>query len=317
MWRHVFEPNERDHAFALLGSPAAAVERVTVDRWRVDACPHHGPSLAFTPDGTRHAVWFNEVDGEGRVFYARLGDSQPQAVRQLPAGANHADIAASGNRLAVAWKRFDGSMTRVESWISRDGGRHFSPGPTLQTAMDSDQPRLVGSAHDILLVWRREDGVAVRHLLGAGEGIISAAPAAAGHDRLPARLEPFDRDTLADIERSHAGKPFWLVLWDLECAYCVKSLTHLAQAQRADPDLTVVTITTDPISAADEINARLAQLGVKSEAYAFSGASREALRYAIDPAWLGEKPRAYRYDATGKREAISGVIELPTALAER
>jgi hypothetical protein len=47
---------------------------------------------------------------------------------------------------------------------------------------------------------------------------------------------------------------------------------------------------------------------VKSDAYAFAGAPHEALRFAIDPAWLGEKPRAYRYAADGSREAISGVL---------
>ncbi len=68
----------------------------------------------------------------------------------------------------------------------------------------------------------------------------------------------------------------------------------------------------DPLSA-DEIAARLAQLGVRSEAYAFGDAPREALQYAIDATWLGEKPRAYRYGRDGQREAISGVIQLPTS----
>ena len=53
----------------------------------------------------------------------------------------------------------------------------------------------------------------------------------------------------------------------------------------------------------------LAELGVRSEAYAFAPMPAEALRYAIDPEWAGEKPRAYRYSAQGTREAITGVIE--------
>jgi hypothetical protein len=35
------------------------------------------------------------------------------------------------------------------------------------------------------------------------------------------------------------------------------------------------------------------------------------LQYSIDATWLGEKPRAYRYGSDGKREAITGVIQLP------
>ena len=87
----------------------------------------------------------------------------------------------------------------------------------------------------------------------------------------------------------------------------------MAAAQRNDPQLKIVTIATDPIRSAAEIESRLAQLGVKSDAYAFGAAPREALQYAIDATWLGEKPRAYRYAADGKRETFSGVIQLPTS----
>ncbi len=86
----------------------------------------------------------------------------------------------------------------------------------------------------------------------------------------------------------------------------MKSLSHLAAAQRSDPQLKVVTVSTDPIESAGELSARLAQLGVRSDAYAFGDAPREASQYAIDATWLGEKPRAYLYGADGKREAISG-----------
>jgi hypothetical protein len=176
LWRHVFEPNERDHAFAFLGTPQAKVERATVDRWRVDACPHQGPSLAFGPDGTRHAVWFNQVDGQ----------------------------------------RFDGSVTKIESLLSNDAGRSFAPGPSLQTAGDSDQPRLVKAGERILVVWRNADGIAV--LAGA-------------------------------------------------------------------------------------VGSRMLVLHAVAQTH----------EYAIDATWLGEKPRAYRYDVDGKREAFSGVIQLPTS----
>ena len=56
------------------------------------------------------------------------------------------------------------------------------------------------------------------------------------------------------------------------------------------------------------LRTRLAELGVQSEAYAFASGSPESLRYAIDPKWLGEKPRAYLYAANGTRTAQSGVI---------
>jgi BNR repeat-like domain len=317
LWRHVFPPNERDHALAVLDPQRAstAITRVTFDRWRIDACPHHGPSLAISADGVRHAVWFNQQESQGRVFYGRLGATAPLGVKALPAGASHADLAVSDDTVAIAWKRFDGSVTRVESWLSSDGGQHFAPGPSLVSSGASDQPRLVNADRDILLVWRRAEGIAVKALAGtAGVKLTSASSSnRARQGTETARvLKPFTRDTLAQIERQYRGTPFWLVLWDLECTYCVKSLRNLAGAQHSHPQLKVVTITTDAMTVAPAISDRLAQLGVKSDAYAFSGAPGEALRYAIDPGWLGEKPRAYRYAADGTRETVSGVISTQT-----
>jgi hypothetical protein len=295
MWRHVFPPNERDHAFAVLqpGGKDVVIERVTFDRWNIDACPHHGPSLAIGGDGTRHAVWFNQVNGDGRVYYGRLTKSDPTGVQALPTGASHADLAVDGNNVAIVWKRFDGTATVVESWLSKDGGKQFAPGPSLKTDSASDQPRIVSKDGTTLVVWRRAEGVAVADL-----SAVSAGDA----------VKPFTRDTLRTIEQHHAGAPFWVVLWDLECVYCMKSLANVAAAQRQQPDLKIVTIATDPIAAASELRERLAQIGVQSEAYAFAGAAEEALRFSIDPAWMGEKPRAYRYSASGSRTSISGVL---------
>jgi hypothetical protein len=296
MWRHVFDGSERDHATAVLEpGRAPKLERVTFDRWRVDACPHHGPSLAFAPDGVRHAVWFDQVGGQGRVFYGRLGSEGPEAVQPLPTGASHADVAVAGQTVAIAWKRFDGSRTLVESRISRDGGQRFEPGPTLSTTEESDQPRVLAAAGETLLFWRQADRISVVPVTASSAG--------------PMTLRTFGPGSLREIEQAQRGHAFWLVLWDLECPYCMKSLRHLAAAQRLDHSVRAVTITTDPIGEAEAIQARLAELGVRSEAYAFAPMPAEALRYAIDPEWAGEKPRAYRYSAQGTREAITGVIE--------
>ena len=313
MWRHVFANSERDHAVAVLDPVRAPiVERATHDRWRVDACPHHGPGLAIARDGVRHAVWFNQVDGRGRVFYGRLAGGGPKDIRQLPAGATHADIAAAGDLLAIAWKRFDGEATRVESWISRDGGGSFSDGPSFASSSGSDQPRLVGRDVDVLLVWRRTEGVVTQAL---GESALRRVAQSQGSTEgrkagSQTVIKPFARTTLAEVERAHAGEPFWLVLWDLECTYCAKSLRNLASAQQAQPSLRAVTIATDSAEAGAALRERLAELRVVSDAYAFADESPEALRFAIDPKWAGEKPRAYRYDANGKRRAVTGVIDI-------
>lgn len=157
MWRHVFEPNERDHALAKIGPEGVAgeVSRATFDRWRIDACPHHGPSLAVAPDGTRHAVWFNEKDGEGRVFYGRLAGGRVEGQRPIGGErAMHADIGISGKHVAIVWKEFDGERTRLRAELSDDGGRNFRSIELAWTEGTSDQPRVLRRGDALLAFWR-------------------------------------------------------------------------------------------------------------------------------------------------------------------
>ncbi len=163
LWRHVFAPNERDHALVKLGADGKteAMLRATYDRWKVDGCPHHGPSLAVGASGVRHAVWFNQVNGEGRVFYGQLpqkSGEQVSAQRQVgTAGAVHADLAVSSHgadeRILIVWKRFDGELTRLEAEISEDGGQRFRAFELARSDNATDQPRIVQKRGRFFVLW--------------------------------------------------------------------------------------------------------------------------------------------------------------------
>jgi hypothetical protein len=159
LWRHVFEPNERDHAIAKLnpdGTPVT-VERATFDRWRVDACPHHGPSLAIAANGTRHAVWFDQVNGEGRIFYGRLQPHRIEGQRTVGSDrAAHADLGVHGEQVAIAWKEFDGERTVLHAELSADGGEHFKAMRLASTSGASDQPRVLQRSGIFYVFWRTE-----------------------------------------------------------------------------------------------------------------------------------------------------------------
>ena len=158
LWRHVFAPNARDHALAILapdGKPAPPV-RATFDDWRIDACPHHGPALAYAQDGTRHQVWFNVKGEEGGVYHASVSPAgvMSEPVRLGSAQAAHGDVAVDGKHVVLVWKQFDGKGTAILGKISADGGRTWNVRELARTAQASDQPRLLNTPTGIALAWR-------------------------------------------------------------------------------------------------------------------------------------------------------------------
>lgn len=173
LWRHIFAPNVRDHVLVELtpNGKLSPVTRVTFDDWRVDACPHHGPSVAYAPDGIRHQVWFNGKEDGGGIFYAATARSGKLKAPVLlgSAQASHADVAVQGKRVAVVWKQFDGKSTAILSNLSDDGGTSWRQAELARTLATSDQPHLITSASGIVLVWRTQNE-GIRAIVIAKEG---------------------------------------------------------------------------------------------------------------------------------------------------
>lgn len=161
LWRHVFAPNVRDHALASLSPSgvATAPQRATFDDWRVDACPHQGPALAYAADGTRHQAWFTVKGEEGGVYYARATPgSQPGSPVKLGSDqADHAAIAVDGNQVVLAWRQFDGKRTAIMGRISTDGGLTWRERELARTAQASDHPQLLKTRVGTALAWRTQD----------------------------------------------------------------------------------------------------------------------------------------------------------------
>lgn len=160
MWRHVFEPNIRDHALARIGADGrpGPVERVTFEDWRIDACPHHGPALAEDGRGRLHAVWFSAAPGNAGLSYGRLGDGRVEAGRRVGGeAAAHADIQAEGDRVFIAWKEFDGERTRLRALRSEDAGTRWREFDLAATNGASDHPQLLLVGGEATVFWPTED----------------------------------------------------------------------------------------------------------------------------------------------------------------
>src|SRR4029453_12237735 len=127
-WRHVFTPNVRDHALTTIGidGKTTGFRRATFDDWRVDVCPHHGPSIAADSQGALHAVWFSGAPGNTGVYYGRLEPGRVAGQRRIGGKpAEHADLAVIGDRLAIVWKEFDGKRSTLRALRSDDHGATF------------------------------------------------------------------------------------------------------------------------------------------------------------------------------------------------
>ena len=133
----------------------------------------------------------------------------------------------------------------------------------------------------------------------------------------------FEPDSLSRIVAARQGRPFVLMMWSLECTYCMANLELLAREKKKRPDLDVVTISTDAAmeaGIASRIRSKLHSTGLKTETWGFGNRPPEQLRYAIDPKWHGEVPRTYIYDSQGQRAAYSGKVteeHLEKALSRR
>jgi len=160
MWRHLFEPNIRDHAVAQLfpDGRTGPVRRVSFENWRIDACPHHGPSLAEDAQRRLHAVWFSAAPQQQGVHYGRLGESGLEAHRRVGGqAAAHADLAVLGQRVVIAWKEFDGERTRLRALRSDDGGDSWRDYELAATAGASDQPRVLTLGADFHVFWNTHE----------------------------------------------------------------------------------------------------------------------------------------------------------------
>jgi hypothetical protein len=162
LWRHVFESGVRDHALARFWPDGRSepMRRATFEDWRIDACPHHGPSLALDGEGRLHAVWF----GDGAVRYGSLGHAQPgrtsapSGLRKLGgASAEHADLAIAGREIVVAWREFDGVAMSLKAQRSRDGGASWQEMTLASSGGPTGHPFVLERQGRFFVFWHTRD----------------------------------------------------------------------------------------------------------------------------------------------------------------
>jgi hypothetical protein len=161
VFRNIFEGGIRDHAVTTFADVATPGEprRIAVDDWQIAACPHHGPSLAVSPNGTYHVTWFTNGKARKGLFYAHSRDggqsfSAPLAIGQAKKNASRPFVLAGPRGLVMAWKEFDGERTTVNLMTSVDDGETWTtPKAIAETSDTSDHPLLVTDGRRAYLSW--------------------------------------------------------------------------------------------------------------------------------------------------------------------
>lgn len=167
-WRQIYEDNIRDIAFASSSDGARSFSeptRVHTDGWKIEGCPHTGPSLAVGADGTIHVSWYTAADSTTGLRYAVSSDGGRHFTEPL---ALESGIPVASARLAVS--------NRIPVWVAWEDPRadQICAAPAGGSPDNSDRKvTFAGSAPAISVtdrvrsvVWQHKGGIealVIRH----------------------------------------------------------------------------------------------------------------------------------------------------------
>ena len=120
---------------------------------------------------------------------------------------------------------------------------------------------------------------------------------------------PFDMNTRKVTEKRYIDQPLIISFWSIDCPYCIDDLKKLGKALSKNTNVKLITVCVDGKESAKKAERILSQANLpKHEQYQYAEVDEDRLRYNIDPAWYGELPRTYFYDAAHQVTPLSGKI---------
>ena len=128
---------------------------------------------------------------------------------------------------------------------------------------------------------------------------------------MPAQANPsaFIPGSYRQIVASQANQPFVLVIWSVNCSSCLKDMALLHSKHKSNPELKIIMLAADELSATEEIQQILEKNQLSDlESWVYADDNSQKLQFEIDPKWYGELPRTYFFDKTHQRTGVSGVL---------
>lgn len=121
-------------------------------------------------------------------------------------------------------------------------------------------------------------------------------------------FRPLQSGSFAGLVAARRNQPFLLVLWSITCGPCRDEFALLREMRERHPGLPLVLISTDDVSDEAMAASALQDFAMDGEESWIFADDAQKLRFEIDPDWYGELPRAYFYDASHRREGVSGSL---------
>jgi len=166
-WRKVFPGSVRDMVVGLSrdgGRSFAPAGLAHADRWKINACPHRGGSVATDGRGRIYLAWYTEsAAGQPRMLFAAAGDDlkfRTPARLNAAAGSipDQVRLAADpAGRVVIVWVEATAVRRRVLMRYSTDGGRTLGAAQSLSEAIKAYAPDVaVAPGGEFVVAWQEE-----------------------------------------------------------------------------------------------------------------------------------------------------------------
>jgi len=123
------------------------------------------------------------------------------------------------------------------------------------------------------------------------------------------KINAFVKGSFAEIQQQHQGKPYLIMFWSEECAYCIKELELFGALLKTQSEFNLITVSTDSFLGEDKIRQKLASFKLQNvEAWVFAETYVETLYLDVDKRWRGELPLTFLFDSKNNKTKKMGIL---------
>jgi thiol-disulfide isomerase/thioredoxin len=121
---------------------------------------------------------------------------------------------------------------------------------------------------------------------------------------------PFTKDSYSQIKSQNKDKAFILIFWSETCSYCMKELAMFGKLYKQYPDITLVTVATDPFLEDETVKRVLSrsQLDLQ-KTWVFAEQFPERIYYKVNKSWRGELPATHFFGKDNKETRHMGIVK--------